>query len=176
LTRIFLPPVEIPTLKEELDHLQHLLVHLIYGNKTNSEVILAAYPKSIQEFLVPSSSFIIRQLSQFIQITDETNLLPLELYLEKMLGSIAGNERATIPYSPNWYILFSSLRSEIEIPLLVWNTDTLNYLLEQLQKLEESLDFARQLRFPTFIPFFLLTSSCLSRPLPLDTRHGIRDI
>jgi hypothetical protein len=102
----------------------------------------------------------------------------LEIYIEKMLGPTGSvGERSSLAYSPNWYIMFSSLLSDIEIPLLVWNTDTLNYLLNELRKLEESLDFARQLRslLPLSLASLLGSSLDLSLSSPSsDTKRGIR--
>jgi hypothetical protein len=142
----FLPPLEEPEVVDALEHLKVLLAHLVIGNKTNAEVVLSAYPKFFQELLTPSSPFFIHQLSKYIDITDETPFLPLQLYLEKISGTLAIGEKNNFSFSPNWYIMLTTLMSDIEIPLLVWNIDTLEYLLQELRSLEESLDFARQLR------------------------------
>lgn len=143
MDQTFIPPLESPSKMEILEHLKIFIVHLVVGNKTNSEVVLAAYPRFMQEFLTPSSSFIMNQLSRYV-VTEENSSSYFQLYLEKMSTSSSATNRYA--YSPNWYLLLSSLNSEIEIPILVWNIGTLEYLLKELEKREESLDFARQLR------------------------------
>jgi hypothetical protein len=144
----FLPPLEEPQAMNALEHLKILLTQLVVGNKTNAEVILSAYPTCFQELLTPSSPFFIHQLSKYIHITDDSPFLPLQLYLEKLSGSnLSPGEKNSFAFSPNWYVMLTTLMSDIEIPLLVWNIDTLEFLLKELRSLEESLDFARQLRY-----------------------------
>ena len=162
----FLPAVEDPKAIDALEHLKILLTHLVVGNKTNAEVVLCAYPKFFRELLAPTSPFFIHQFSNYIQITDETLHLSLQLYLEKISSSASVREKNNFAFSPNWYNLLTTLMADIEIPLLIWNLDTLEYLLKELHSLEESLNFARQLRL----------LSCSLPPLPListDTKRGI---
>ncbi len=142
LDPLFLPPLEIPTCEEILEHLKQFLIHMIIGNNTNCEMVLAAYPKYFQEFLSPSS-FMVTQLSKYMVIPEETiSILP---YIEKIKGS-SGSGNGSISFSSSWYSLLSVLSSDIETPLLVWNVVTLKYLHTELKRLEDCLDFMRQLR------------------------------
>lgn len=146
----FVPPLEIPLHNEILENLKIFIVHMVVGNRANSEVILAAYPRYMHEFLIPSSSFVIDQLSRYV-IGGECSLPNLQLYLEKMSNSSTSAEKGnSFAFSPNWYILLSSLNSTIEIPILLWNIGTLEFLYKGLAMCEECLDFARQLRSVLF--------------------------
>lgn len=123
---------------------------MVIGNNTNTEIIIATYPKWFNEFLQPEHSYLMIQIFKSINIPIDNQLIQsTQLYLEKIKGVGSTVDRSGISvysFSSNWHTFFSVLVYDIETPLLIWNIETLQYLHTELLRIEECLDFMRQLR------------------------------